>query len=124
MDVGASLVAYGHSWVDRRYIKDSNLFSLEKKAKEQQVGLWALPVKERIPPWAWKHGEKYKNSKFVYEETREPSKYKQKTTSAYKSEVEETQFTGAYYKGNKVHTGPRGGRYIYTNSGNKRYLYE
>ena len=26
-------------------------------------------MKDRTPPWAWKHGKKYKNIKFVFEDT-------------------------------------------------------
>ncbi len=75
MDVGASLVAYGHAWANRRYITDPYLISLEEKAKEKQIGLWALPIKDRSPPWAWKNAEKYKNLKFVFKDRVPSSKH-------------------------------------------------
>ena len=32
--------------------------SLEKNAKENQLGLWALPEGERIPPWQWRKNKR------------------------------------------------------------------
>ncbi|MBO0237314.1 thermonuclease family protein, partial [Vibrio parahaemolyticus] len=44
----------GNAWVYRRYAKSTELFSYEQEAKQNGVGLWALPEAERMPPWEWR----------------------------------------------------------------------
>jgi micrococcal nuclease len=58
MDVNAELVRNGHAWVYRRYAKDKTLYDLETEARENQLGLWALPEAQRIPPWEWRRGKR------------------------------------------------------------------
>ena len=53
-NINKEMVKAGHAWVYVRYAKDKTLFDLEKNAKENQLGLWALPKGERIPPWQWR----------------------------------------------------------------------
>ena len=50
-NINKEMVKAGHAWVYVKYAKDKTLFALEKNAKENQLGLWALPEGERIPPW-------------------------------------------------------------------------
>ena len=52
------MVKAGHAWVYVQYAKDKTLFDLEKNAKENQLGLWALPEGERIAPWQWRRGKR------------------------------------------------------------------
>ena len=53
-NINREMVKAGHAWVYVKYAKDKTLFALEKNAKENQLGLWALPEGERIPPWQWR----------------------------------------------------------------------
>lgn len=55
IDVNAELIRRGAAWVYRRYSEDPSLLSLERDAREQRRGLWALPSAERIPPWQFRH---------------------------------------------------------------------
>lgn len=53
-DVCAALVERGAAWVYRQYSRDARLLELEAAAKAAGRGLWALPARERIPPWEWR----------------------------------------------------------------------
>ena len=53
-DVSAELVRQGAAWVFRRYTDDPALIALEREARTQKRGLWALPGAERVPPWEWR----------------------------------------------------------------------
>ena len=55
LDVNAELVRRGAAWVFRKYSDDAKLLELEREARAEQRGLWALPASERIPPWHWRH---------------------------------------------------------------------
>jgi len=48
----------GHAWVYRRYAKDKTLYDLETEARENQLGLWALPEEQKIAPWEWRQGKR------------------------------------------------------------------
>ena len=54
VDINAELVRRGHVWVYRRRVKDRSLYDLERAARDQQLGLWALPEADREPPWRWR----------------------------------------------------------------------
>ena len=58
LNINKEMVKAGHAWVYIQYAKDKTLFALEKNAKENQLGLWALPKGERIPPWQWRRGKR------------------------------------------------------------------
>ena len=58
LNINKEMVKAGHAWVYVQYAKDKTLFALEKNAKENQLGLWALPEGERIPPWQWRRGKR------------------------------------------------------------------
>ena len=55
LDVNAEMIKQGHAWVFRRYAKDKSLYELEQAARENQLGLWALPKEQRMPPWKWRY---------------------------------------------------------------------
>ena len=57
-NINREMVKAGHAWVYVKYAKDKTLFALEKNAKENQLGLWALPEGERIPPWQWRKNKR------------------------------------------------------------------
>ncbi len=52
--VNAEMVRLGHAWAFRRYVRDERLYELERSAREERLGLWALPEAEREPPWRWR----------------------------------------------------------------------
>ena len=58
LNINKEMVKAGHAWVYDKYAKDKTLFALEKNAKENQLGLWALPEGERIAPWQWRSGKR------------------------------------------------------------------
>ena len=58
LNINKEMVKAGHAWVYVKYAKDKKLFELEKSAKENQLGLWALPEGERIPPWQWRKNKR------------------------------------------------------------------
>jgi endonuclease YncB( thermonuclease family) len=57
-EVGAALVSAGNAWADRRALRpsDAGLCEVEQKAREQRLGLWALPPAQRIAPWEYRGG--------------------------------------------------------------------
>jgi endonuclease YncB( thermonuclease family) len=57
LDVNAELVRRGAAWVFRKYSDDAALLALEREARAEKRGLWALPESERVPPWRWRHPE-------------------------------------------------------------------
>ena len=57
-NINKEMVKAGHAWVYVKYAKDKTLFVLEKNAKENQLGLWALPEGKRIPPWQWRKNKR------------------------------------------------------------------
>ena len=58
LNINKEMVKAGHAWVYVRYAKDKTLFVLEKNAKDNQLGLWALSEGERIPPWQWRKNKR------------------------------------------------------------------
>ena len=54
LDVNAEMVKQGHAWVYRQYTRDKKLYELESTARKQQLGLWALPEEDIMPPWQWR----------------------------------------------------------------------
>ena len=56
--VNAELVRQGAAWVYRKYSDDRALLELEREAREQKRGLWALPASQRVPPWEYRASER------------------------------------------------------------------
>jgi endonuclease YncB( thermonuclease family) len=54
LDVNAELVRQGAAWVYPKYNRDPALPLLQEAARVARLGLWALPVTERAPPWEWR----------------------------------------------------------------------
>jgi micrococcal nuclease len=57
LDVNAEMVRRGAAWSESEYAPDERLYLLEQEARDRKVGLWVLPIKDRIPPSEWR-GEK------------------------------------------------------------------
>ena len=52
--INALLVRQGYAWVYRRVAPNHPFRELERLAREEGLGLWALPEIERTPPWDWR----------------------------------------------------------------------
>ena len=53
-NINHEMVAEGHAWAYRRYLKSRTLVKLEQAAKSRHKGLWAVP--NPVPPWEWRKG--------------------------------------------------------------------
>ena len=53
-DINRELVAEGHAWVYRKYMRDGTLLVDEVAARDAGLGLWSLPEAQRVPPWEWR----------------------------------------------------------------------
>jgi endonuclease YncB( thermonuclease family) len=54
LDVNAEMIKQGRAWVYRRYADDPTYCAYEKEARDQRLGLWALPREQRPAPWEWR----------------------------------------------------------------------
>lgn len=54
IDVNATMVSGGAAWVYRQYTRDRALIALERAARAEKRGLWALPKEQISPPWVWR----------------------------------------------------------------------
>lgn len=63
LDVTKALVRDGHVWVYRRTVHDRTLIELEEAARADRRGLWALPAKDRVPPWQYRYQQRQKNKR-------------------------------------------------------------
>lgn len=52
--VNGEMVLRGGAWVYRKYARTEEIYTLEKRAREEGWGLWALTESQRIPPWEWR----------------------------------------------------------------------
>ena len=52
--INAAMLKAGAAWVYRDYSDDENMLELERVAKDNKRGLWALAEAERLPPWEWR----------------------------------------------------------------------
>lgn len=53
------LVRSGHAWVSDKYCTQAwcaGWRALQKKARQEKLGLWANP--KAVPPWVWKRGKR------------------------------------------------------------------
>lgn len=56
--VNAEMVKRGLAWFDSVSAPDNLLVVYEDEAKEAKLGLWALPLEERVPPWVWRQEQR------------------------------------------------------------------
>jgi endonuclease YncB( thermonuclease family) len=52
-NINDTMVRSGAAWV-WRFSKSKKLRALQRQAKEQNLGLWALPEAQRQDPWHWR----------------------------------------------------------------------
>jgi endonuclease YncB( thermonuclease family) len=84
LDVAKALVRDGHVWVYRRTVHDRSLVELEEAARASHRGLWALPEKDRMPPWQYRYLQRQKPKRadtalphFVYLESAQAARFHQ-----------------------------------------------
>ncbi len=58
--INAEMVADGAAWVYRKYSEDPELLNLERQAREEGRGLWALQEDQRVAPWEWRRVKRTK----------------------------------------------------------------
>lgn len=63
LDITKALVRDGHVWVYRRTVHDQSLIELEEAARAARRGLWALPSKDRVPPWQYRYHQRQKSKR-------------------------------------------------------------
>ncbi len=60
-ELNKALVAAGYAWWYRKYApNDTELKSLESKARRIEEGLWSQP--DPVPPWQWRRGVRARSS--------------------------------------------------------------
>ena len=57
-NISREMIREGHAWVYRRYLDDKTLLYDETHARNDGIGLWGLPEADRVPPWAWRRGNR------------------------------------------------------------------
>ena len=53
-DINREMVAEGHAWVYRKYMRDKTLLGDEAEASNAELGLWSLPEAQTLSPWEWR----------------------------------------------------------------------
>jgi endonuclease YncB( thermonuclease family) len=52
--INKEMIRLGHAWFYDEFARNDALFESEKGARATGVGLWNLPLSERIEPWVWR----------------------------------------------------------------------
>jgi endonuclease YncB( thermonuclease family) len=106
--INKEMIQEGFAWHYRRYSNSAELADAESSARGSRLGLWNAKTAE--PPWEYRHKEKDRaQASKAYKPT--PTKPKPKS-----------DFTpNTTDRDNTVYTGPRGGHYHLSPSGNKVY---
>ena len=60
-NINREMVAEGHAWAYRRYLKDHSLLVIEDQARATGLGLWGLSEARHTPPWRWREQRRMKN---------------------------------------------------------------
>lgn len=53
-DVNRAMVATGNAWAFGRYERDTAMQAAHDRARQQRLGLWALPPQLRMSPATWR----------------------------------------------------------------------
>lgn len=127
-DMGLRQVEAGLAWAFRRYLRDpaSPVIAAEAAARQAGRGLWHDPAP--VPPWDFRHGARPGPAMA-------PEGASRHHLSAARPRIYEDLGSGnpagsgsgadPGYRppgDGTVHTGPRGGRFTYSESGAKHYL--
>lgn len=55
-DINREMVAEGHAWAYRQYLRDESLLDLEANARERLLGLWGGV--DPLQPWRWRRQQR------------------------------------------------------------------
>lgn len=123
-DIGGRQVRDGYAWGYASSLFSQRLYvSHESNARSKRSGLWR--DENPKPPWEWRQAKRVADGKKIYTDINDPP-----VVAAAQVPVPSVAYSGTRYGsgyvgnsgGQTVHTGPRGGRYVITSSGKKRYL--
>jgi len=68
-NVNAEMVGTGYAWAYRKVLGalagDADYCRLEDQARDAGLGLWSLPVSERLPPWEYRADKRNGGGKFT-----------------------------------------------------------
>lgn len=92
VDVNAEMVRRGAAWAYRKYLHDEKLLTLEKTARDEKRGLWALPESKRVPPWTWRYARLHDHSPAPSQSESSGFKCKTKPRCSEMSGCEEARF--------------------------------
>jgi endonuclease YncB( thermonuclease family) len=56
--VNKEMIRRGSAWFYAEFSASPALHAVEEKARNAQVGLWKLPLKDRVEPWRWRREER------------------------------------------------------------------
>jgi len=48
------MVKRGAAWFYAEFAHGPTLYGVEQEARKAKLGLWALPLKDRVEPWVWR----------------------------------------------------------------------
>lgn len=82
LDVNAQQIKVGAAWAYTQHLKDKSLLILEAQAKNNKLGLWALPVSDQVQPWQWRASKRAKTEPAKPAQQERQTSFSQFDTSA------------------------------------------
>ena len=123
-DINLAQVERGMAWAYRTNRKAA-IRDAQAEAKASRAGLWADPG--ALSPWEWRKRRILQRhddmAKRVKPTTREESEAPRSLDGMFEGSTSPSSSTSSNPDGGQtIHIGPRGGRYVITSGGNKRYV--
>jgi endonuclease YncB( thermonuclease family) len=134
-DVNLEQVNRGMAWAYRKYTHDEAVIMAESRARVRASGLWSED--DQTPPWEWRAGQKGAGSSSSHTTPKTESAAPTASSGArsldgffpdrdldrFHAGASSAGSGGVYGGGSQdIHVGPRGGRYVVTEGGNKHYV--
>lgn len=144
-DANLEQVNRGLAWAYRKYTRDERVLMAESAARVRSSGLWAHD--DQTPPWEWREARRSTRGATSHEShaqgaqqslvsspaeatksldgffaDRDLDRYKASNANSNSITFSGGAAGGTYSGGQEIHTGPRGGRYVTTESGGKHYV--
>lgn len=60
-NLNTELVKRGAAWFYSEYARSEALYDVEQLARDAKLGLWALPLRDRVEPWVWRERARRRN---------------------------------------------------------------
>lgn len=123
-DINLSQVERGMAWAYRTNRK-ATIRDAQAEAKASRAGLWADPG--ALSPWEWRRRTILKRhddmAKRFNPTTREEPEAPRSLDGKFEGSTSPPSSASSNTDGGQtIHIGPRGGRYVITSGGNKRYI--